>query len=220
MHRQTVCCLLMLNVLFTTMHRQFSWGSRGLVPEFLSCHWSKPTSLGTLTHLIGSWPVHPAPPSALSLRMSVRCVFSSDRVSPAPKEVLKTRRESPNGATSMLRYWRRRQTSCYTRKDSQDFPQPGEPVLRGSVGPREARREQMEPAPAKAKPQGRLLVSTQLDAKDELEEVGRPGPGPRHNLIPGCTRSERFNRQEAAVWEHFAVWIQRDTMELWRRLAG
>uniref|UniRef100_A0A3P9PNG4 Integrator complex subunit 3 n=1 Tax=Poecilia reticulata TaxID=8081 RepID=A0A3P9PNG4_POERE len=29
---------------------------------------------------------------------------------------------------------------------------------------------QMEPAPAKAKPQGRLLVSTQLDAKDELEE--------------------------------------------------
>lgn len=33
----------------------------------------------------------------------------------------------------------------------------------------------MEPAPAKAKPQGRLLVSTQLDAKDELEEVGSPG---------------------------------------------
>ncbi|XP_038580340.1 integrator complex subunit 3 isoform X2 [Micropterus salmoides] len=28
----------------------------------------------------------------------------------------------------------------------------------------------MDPAPAKAKPQGRLLVSTQLDAKDELEE--------------------------------------------------
>uniref|UniRef100_A0A3P9KN34 Integrator complex subunit 3 n=1 Tax=Oryzias latipes TaxID=8090 RepID=A0A3P9KN34_ORYLA len=28
----------------------------------------------------------------------------------------------------------------------------------------------MEPAPAKAKPQGRLLVSTQLDARDELEE--------------------------------------------------
>ncbi|XP_011607537.2 integrator complex subunit 3 isoform X1 [Takifugu rubripes] len=28
----------------------------------------------------------------------------------------------------------------------------------------------MEPAPVKAKPQGRLLVSTQLDAKDELEE--------------------------------------------------
>ncbi|XP_029282204.1 integrator complex subunit 3 [Cottoperca gobio] len=28
----------------------------------------------------------------------------------------------------------------------------------------------MEAAPAKAKPQGRLLVSTQLDAKDELEE--------------------------------------------------
>eukprot|EP00064_Thunnus_orientalis_P025652 superscaffoldBa00013559_g26050 len=28
----------------------------------------------------------------------------------------------------------------------------------------------MEPAPAKAKPQGRLLLSTQLDAKDELEE--------------------------------------------------
>lgn len=33
----------------------------------------------------------------------------------------------------------------------------------------------MEPATAKAKPQGRLLVSTQLDAKDELEEVGGLG---------------------------------------------
>lgn len=33
----------------------------------------------------------------------------------------------------------------------------------------------MEPAPVKAKPQGRLLVSTPLDAKDELEEVGRAG---------------------------------------------
>ena len=30
----------------------------------------------------------------------------------------------------------------------------------------------MEPSSAKAKPQGRLLVSTSLDAKDELEEVG------------------------------------------------
>lgn len=31
----------------------------------------------------------------------------------------------------------------------------------------------MEPAPAKVKPQGRPLLSTQLDAKDELEELGR-----------------------------------------------
>jgi len=30
----------------------------------------------------------------------------------------------------------------------------------------------MEPSPAKGKAQGRLLVSTSLDAKDELEEVG------------------------------------------------
>ncbi len=34
-----------------------------------------------------------------------------------------------------------------------------------------ARREEMEPSPAKGKAQGRLLVSTSLDAKDELEEV-------------------------------------------------
>lgn len=40
------------------------------------------------------------------------------------------------------------------------------------LGPDEARREVMEPSPAKGKPQGRLLVSTTLDAKDELEEVG------------------------------------------------
>lgn len=31
----------------------------------------------------------------------------------------------------------------------------------------------METSPAKGKPQGRLLVSTTLDAKDELEEVGQ-----------------------------------------------
>lgn len=30
----------------------------------------------------------------------------------------------------------------------------------------------MEPSSAKGKAQGRLLVSTSLDAKDELEEVG------------------------------------------------
>ncbi len=30
----------------------------------------------------------------------------------------------------------------------------------------------MEPSPAKGKAQGRLLVSTSLDSKDELEEVG------------------------------------------------
>lgn len=35
-----------------------------------------------------------------------------------------------------------------------------------------ARREEMEPSPAKGKAQGRILVSTSLDAKDELEEVG------------------------------------------------
>lgn len=35
-----------------------------------------------------------------------------------------------------------------------------------------ARREEMESSPAKGKAQGRLLVSTSLDAKDELEEVG------------------------------------------------
>lgn len=57
-----------------------------------------------------------------------------------------------------------------------EFPEPGAWVLKSSAGPGEARRVQMEPAPVKAKPQGRLLVSTQLDAKDELEEVIWPGP--------------------------------------------
>lgn len=56
-----------------------------------------------------------------------------------------------------------------------EFPEPGAWVLKSSAGPGEARRVQMEPAPVKAKPQGRLLVSTQLDAKDELEEVIWPG---------------------------------------------
>uniref|UniRef100_A0A8C2DYT4 Integrator complex subunit 3 n=1 Tax=Cyprinus carpio TaxID=7962 RepID=A0A8C2DYT4_CYPCA len=42
---------------------------------------------------------------------------------------------------------------------------PSGPVCVGA-----ARREEMEPSPAKGKAQGRLLVSTSLDAKDELEE--------------------------------------------------
>lgn len=62
---------------------------------------------------------------------------------------------------------------------------PGVPALRSSAGPGEARREQMEAAPAK--PQGRLLVSTQLDAKDELEEVGCAGVTARGAFV---TRAE------------------------------
>lgn len=48
----------------------------------------------------------------------------------------------------------------------------------GGERPREQRpgpAADMEPSSAKAKPQGRLLVSTTLDAKDELEEV-KPSP--------------------------------------------
>lgn len=43
----------------------------------------------------------------------------------------------------------------------------------------------MEPAPAKAKQQGRLLVSTPLDAKDELEEVGLLRLEAREHVYPG-----------------------------------
>lgn len=50
----------------------------------------------------------------------------------------------------------------------------------------------MEPAPAKAKPQGRLLVSTQLDAKDELEEVGGLGDLDRSGPV-------RLSGREAAT---------------------
>lgn len=52
----------------------------------------------------------------------------------------------------------------------------------------------MEPAPAKAKPQGRLLVSTQLDAKDELEEVGGLG-----DLDPVRSGPVRLSGREAAT---------------------
>lgn len=75
----------------------------------------------------------------------------------------------------------------------------------------------MEPAPAKAKPQGRLLVSTQLDAKDELEEVvwpgsalqREPGPGPGDGDGDGDGARSRVGRRR----EHFGDGIQRDTME-------
>lgn len=63
-------------------------------------------------------------------------------------------------------------TPRYTNTDTHKHFDTGLPGLLSSEGPGKALREQMELAPAKAKPQGRLLVSTPLDAKDELEEVG------------------------------------------------
>ncbi|KAM9776841.1 integrator complex subunit 3 isoform X2 [Syngnathus typhle] len=48
----------------------------------------------------------------------------------------------------------------------------------------------METAPAKNKPQGRLLVSTQLDAKDELEEKLERCVGVVHSLTTGLSERE------------------------------
>ncbi|CAF92690.1 unnamed protein product, partial [Tetraodon nigroviridis] len=67
--------------------------------------------------------------------------------------------------------WREHRTPQYTHERVQKCHKRESERLPSSAGPGEARRVQMEPAPVKAKPQGRLLVSTQLDAKDELEEV-------------------------------------------------
>lgn len=71
----------------------------------------------------------------------------------------------------------------------------------------------MEPAPVKAKPQGRLLVSTQLDAKDELEEVISPGSAvQKEHGARGAARGVRSHPESCR--EHFAEAIQRDTMDL------
>ncbi|KAJ8386482.1 hypothetical protein AAFF_G00169520 [Aldrovandia affinis] len=48
----------------------------------------------------------------------------------------------------------------------------------------------MEPSPAKGKPQGRLLVSTTLDAKDELEERLEKCTGIVTSLINGLSERE------------------------------
>lgn len=71
----------------------------------------------------------------------------------------------------------------------------------------------MEPAPVKAKPQGRLLLSTQLDAKDELEEVIGPGSALREER--GTRGGARGARSRAgSCGEDFVGGIQRDTMGL------
>ncbi|XP_061680410.1 integrator complex subunit 3 isoform X1 [Syngnathoides biaculeatus] len=57
----------------------------------------------------------------------------------------------------------------------------------------------MEVAPAKAKPQGRLLVSTQLDAKDELEEKLERCIGAVHSLINGLSEREANDALTANV---------------------
>ncbi|XP_061598027.1 integrator complex subunit 3 [Cololabis saira] len=57
----------------------------------------------------------------------------------------------------------------------------------------------MEPAPAKAKPQGRLLVSTQLDAKDELEERLERCSGIVQALINGLSEREANDALTANV---------------------
>ncbi|XP_072226725.1 integrator complex subunit 3 isoform X2 [Leuresthes tenuis] len=57
----------------------------------------------------------------------------------------------------------------------------------------------MEPAPAKAKPQGRLLVSTQLDAKDELEEKLERCVGIVQTLTSGLSEREANDALTANV---------------------
>ncbi|XP_077403950.1 integrator complex subunit 3 [Vanacampus margaritifer] len=57
----------------------------------------------------------------------------------------------------------------------------------------------MEAAPAKNKPQGRLLVSTQLDAKDELEEKLERCVGVVHSLTNGLSEREANDALTASV---------------------
>lgn len=57
----------------------------------------------------------------------------------------------------------------------------------------------MEPAPAKAKPQGRLLVSTPLDAKDELEERLERCVGIVQTLTNGLSEREANDALTASV---------------------
>ncbi|XP_077362341.1 integrator complex subunit 3 isoform X3 [Festucalex cinctus] len=57
----------------------------------------------------------------------------------------------------------------------------------------------MEAAPAKSKPQGRLLVSTQLDAKDELEEKLERCVGVVHSLTNGLSEREANDALTASV---------------------
>uniref|UniRef100_A0A4W6DUC8 Integrator complex subunit 3 n=1 Tax=Lates calcarifer TaxID=8187 RepID=A0A4W6DUC8_LATCA len=57
----------------------------------------------------------------------------------------------------------------------------------------------MEPAPAKAKPQGRLLVSTPLDAKDELEERLERCVGIVQSLTNGLSEREANDALTANV---------------------
>ncbi|KAM4540129.1 integrator complex subunit 3 isoform 1-T1 [Odontesthes bonariensis] len=57
----------------------------------------------------------------------------------------------------------------------------------------------MEPAPAKAKPQGRLLVSTLLDAKDELEEKLERCVGIVQGLTSGLSEREANDALTANV---------------------
>ncbi|XP_057684212.1 integrator complex subunit 3 isoform X2 [Corythoichthys intestinalis] len=57
----------------------------------------------------------------------------------------------------------------------------------------------MEAAPVKAKPQGRLLVSTQLDAKDELEEKLERCVGVVHSLTNGLSEREANDALTANV---------------------
>lgn len=63
----------------------------------------------------------------------------------------------------------------------------------------------METVPGKAKPQGRLVVSTQLDAKDELEEVGCPGitAAARLQAVPrSLVASEPGNHYKETGWSY------------------
>ncbi|KAI3359049.1 hypothetical protein L3Q82_015418 [Scortum barcoo] len=167
---------------------------RGLAADLLCCYWAARTSLSSESHMIGRRPV--APPRLCGCPLC-ECGRTERDSAPPPPQTLQTPRpeqtrtdrapdrlRNPHGPHTVRDPGRKRPKS---RRVSQSLQ------LRG---PGEARPDLMEPAPAKAKPQGRILLSTQLDAKDELEEVSWDGGGLPADEPEGAAQRAGWSRNQ------------------------
>lgn len=159
------------NIKYLKLRMVFRTG-RGLALDFMQFHWLGCTSLRCLGLLIGQRALRTLPSlAACGCPLCSSVGFGQSEFLFTETSFKNTKLASRARHVAVPALTVTQITPVHPRKN----PEPAElgvPVLHSSTGPGEARREQMEPAPVKAKPQGRLLLSTQLDAKDELEEVG------------------------------------------------
>lgn len=196
---------------------------RGLMPELPSCHWFRPTSLSNASMLIGPQALWTPPISLCSVFADVCYIPAVDS---------DTQWDLPQISSKNIQFASKarhpKALGLTGAPNSLIRPQKHpEPTITQSSSPSQLRgaRRGASGADGACTGEGEAAGPTsgvhpagcqRWAGGGRLIRVHRT----KQTHKPGLTQSGRTHGQEAVVWEYFAFRLQRDTMELWRRLAG